>query len=162
MTQTGKNNRTAGTIVATALLTMVLLCVMATPVVADYTTTRHISTGQEIGFFLHGSDGETVVVYYYPNEAGTRKFEAWHTTPIYWDKCAGMTFSWTNNGGQTWHKWRNAPVGFYWPKTKQNLYSGSSNIGYKFEFKIPPKACHNAHGTNCDPPNGLNIQMKIK
>ena len=157
-----KPKRAGREIAVIVLLTMALLCVIAMPAAADYTTTRHISTGQEIGFLLHGSDGETVNVYYYPNEAGTRKFEAWHTTPMYLSKCAGMTFSWTNNGGQTWYKWRNAAVGFYWPKTKQDLYSGSSNIGYKFEFKIPSKMCHNARGTNCDPPSGLNIQMKIK
>ena len=156
------DKRSKGTMAAIVLLTMALFCVTAMPAAADYTTTRHISTGQEIEFFLHGTDGETVVVYYYPNEAGTRKFEAWHTTPIYWNKCASVTFFWTNNGGQTWHKWRKAAVGFYWPKVKQDVYSGSSNIGYKFEFKIPPKACHSAPGTNCDPPHLLNIKMKVK
>ena len=150
-----------GTIVVATLLA-VLLCAMVTPVSADYTTTRYISTGQEISFILDGSGGETVIVYYYPNEAGTRKFEAWHTTLYYWNKHAGMTFSWTDDGGQTWHEWRNAAVGFYWPKVKQDLYSGSSNIGYRFEFKIPSAMCHNIPGSSCDTPDWLNINMKIK
>ena len=156
MTETADGKSKIAVIV---LLTIALLSVTAMRVSAAYTTTRHISTGQGIEFVLHGSDGETAIVYYYPNEAGNRKFEAYHTTPIYWDKCAAMTFSWTNNGGRTWHEWRDAAVGFYWPKVKQNLYSGSSNIGYKFEFKIPPKMCH---GTNCDPPHLLNIRVKVK
>lgn len=162
MTQVQMVGRKSKRTIAVTLLTMVLLCAMATLAAADYTTTRYISTGQEMEFLLHGTDGETAIVYYYPNEAGTRKFEAWHTTPIYWDKCAGMTFSWTNDDGQTWHKWRNAAVGFYWPKTKQDLYSGSSNIGYKFEFKIPPRMCHDAPGVDCSPPHALNIKMRIK
>lgn len=152
---------TVKTVVVTILLLTVALCVMTMPVLADYATTRYISTGQEISFLLYG-DGETAIVYYYPNEAGTRKFEAWNTTPYYWDKCAGMTFSWTDNGGQTWHEWRNAAVGFYWPKVKQDLYSGSSNIGYRFEFKIPPAICHNVPGSNCGAPDLLAISVKIK
>ena len=151
--------RVTGTVVVATLL-LTLLCAIATPVSADYATTYHISTGQEMGFILNG-DGETAVVYYYPNEAGTRKFEAWHATPYYWDKVAGMTFSWTDNGGQTWHEWRDAIVGLYWPKVKQDLYSGSSNIGYKFEFKILGQICHDAPGTNCGAPDWLNINMKV-
>jgi hypothetical protein len=133
----------------------------STAVSADYTTTRYISTGQEISFLLHGSDGETVKVYYYPREKGTRKFEASHNTVYYWDKVAAMTFSWTDNGGQTWHEWRSAPVGYYWPKVKQDLYSGSSNIGYKFEFKILPAPCQDFSRANCNPPDALSIYVKI-
>ncbi len=145
-----------------AAILLIVAVSLAMPVSADYTTTRYISTGQEIAFLLHGSDGETVKVYYYPHEKGTRKFEAWHNTPYYWNKVAAMTFSWTDNGGQTWHEWRNAPVGYYWPKVKQDLYSGSSNIGYKFEFKIPPAVCHDVSGANCNPPDALSIYVKIK
>lgn len=67
-----------------AIMLLAIAVAMTTPASADYTTTRYISTGQEINFLLHGSDGETVkVYYYYPHETGTRKFEAWHNTVYY-------------------------------------------------------------------------------
>lgn len=146
---------------AVTILLAVLFCTMIAPASADYTTTRYINTGQELSFILDGVGGETEIVYYFPNEVGTRKFEAWHATPYYWDKVAGMTFSWTDNNGQTWHEWRNAAVGFYWPKVKQDLYSGSSNIGYKFEFKILSETCYDVPGSNCATADWLNINMKV-
>ncbi len=121
---------------AVAGLLVVAMVAMAMPTVsAGYTTQYRVLTGQQISFFLHAADGEIVEVYYWPNEVGNRKFEAWHSTLYYWDKAAAMSFYWTDNGGKTWNLWRNAAVG-YWPKTTQNLYSGSTNIGYKFVFKV--------------------------
>lgn len=116
-------------------LLMAAMAAAAVPVKAEYTTRYLINTGQEISFLLHGSDDERVEVIYYPNQVGNRKFEAWHSTPLYLAESAGMSFYWTDNNAQTLHLWRKAAVGFYWPKTTENLYSGSTNIGYRFVFK---------------------------
>ncbi|MBU3925430.1 hypothetical protein KJ854_05895 [Patescibacteria group bacterium] len=125
-----------GRIESFAVIGLLILAGFAmTPnVAAGYTTQYRISTGQEISFMLHGADGELAEVYYWPNQIGNRGFTAWHATPYYWYEAAAMSFYWTDNGGATWNQWRNAAVG-YWPKTVQTLYSGSTNIGYKFVFK---------------------------
>jgi len=114
---------------------MVLATIVVMTMPASATTNSYwIHTGEEISFMLY--KGDTAEVYYYPNEVGNRQFQAWHTNLYYWDKCAPMSFYWTNNYGYQWNWWRNSCVGCYWPKVTQNLWSGSTDIGYKFVFKL--------------------------
>jgi hypothetical protein len=79
-------------------------------------------------------DGDTANVYFFPKAAGTVELTAWHSTYLYWDKVAAMSFYWRDNSvpNDPWHQWRNAAVGFLWPEVEQSLYSGSSTIQYKF------------------------------
>lgn len=117
-----------------AVLLIVALCAVVAPATAtkEYT----ISTGEEICIYLTVDENDTVV-YYSPQEQGNRMFKAWHTSFLNYDKVAGMTFYWTDTSvsNHQWHSWRNTGVGFYWPKTTQNLYSGSNTIAYKFAFR---------------------------
>lgn len=120
--------------IAVVILLTIALCAMATPATAtkEYT----ISTGEEICIFLTVDENDAVV-YYSPQEQGNRMFEAWHTAFLNYGKVAGMTFYWTDTSvpNHQWHEWRNTAVRFYWPKTTQNLYSGSNTIAYKFAFR---------------------------
>ncbi len=135
MTQTDKKGKTTRTIVAVALLTMALLCVMAMPATARTVVHPSIVTGQETGFCLYPD--EIAEIHYFPNEQGNKMFTTWHTNLWMYDQAAAMTFYWKDmaNPNDQWHEWRDASVGCYWPKTTQNLYSGSSTIGYKFAFQ---------------------------
>ena len=127
------NKNRFGTLAAAVLL-IAALCATTMPVSAtkEYT----ISTGEEICIFLTVNENDAVV-YYFPQEQGNRMFKSWHTSWLNYGKAAGMTFYWTDTSvpNRQWHAWRNAAVGFYWPKTVQNLYSGSDTIAYKFAFR---------------------------
>jgi len=48
-----------------------------------------------------------------------------------------VEFAWKDMGNPNdqWHVWKSAMVEYSWPKTKQNLYSGSDTIGYRFLYK---------------------------
>ena len=61
-----ENRNRTGAIVAVALLTMVLLCVMATPAAAVYTETTHASYNTKV----HTADGKWhyALVYYIPHD----------------------------------------------------------------------------------------------
>ncbi len=121
---------------AVATLLITALCAMATMPAAAATREYTIFTGEEICIFLTVDENDAVV-YYSPQEQGNRMFKAWHTAMLNYNKAAGMTFYWTDTSvsNHQWHAWRNACVGFYWPKTTQNLYSGSNTIAYKFGFR---------------------------
>lgn len=115
----------------------VLRVVPLTFSVAMFTSTsaqaadRVIHTGEN-SFMIW--DGDTANVYFYPNAAGTVELTAWHTSYVYYNKVAAMSFYWRDNSvpNDPWHQWRNAAVGYTWPKLEQSLYSGSSSIQYKF------------------------------
>lgn len=121
-------------ILAIAGLLMVAMVVATMPAEANTIVYAPIITGQETGFVLYPDD--LAVIYYFPRQQGNRMFTAWHTNLVALDQAAGMDFYWkdTSNPNDYWHLWRHAAVG-YWPKTSQNLYSGSNTIGYKFEFR---------------------------
>jgi len=121
-----------------AILLIVAVFAMAMPVSAVKTET--LTTGQETGFWVWG--GETVEVYYSPNQQGNKMFSTWHQS--FYNFCCedGLTkvnFYWKDNSkpNDQWHSWRSAAVGYYplIPKTTQNLYSGSSSICYKFVYQ---------------------------
>ncbi len=96
-----------------------------------YAADHIISTGENT-FVIW--DGDTANVYFFPNESGTVELTAWHTSFVYWDKVAAMSFYWRDNSvpNDPWHQWRNTAVGYIWPKVEQSLDSGSSTIQYKF------------------------------
>lgn len=112
-------------------LAIAMSAVSTNAIATDY----WVSTGEEIGFGL--SNGELVNVYYSPQEQGTREFTSWHSTIAAWNKVAGMSFYYrdTSIPNDPWHWWRNAAVGYIWPKVEQSLYSGSTTIEYKFSFR---------------------------
>lgn len=100
-----------------------------------FATDYIVNTGEEINFVL--TEEGQCIVYYYPEEQGTRTFTSWHSTAIAWDKVAAVTFYYRDIAvpNDPWHSWDNKAVGYLWPKTTQSLYSGSSTIQYKFVFQ---------------------------
>ena len=110
---------------------MTLSLISTNAIAANYTVT----TGEEIDFMLYNSDMSTV--YYAPQEQGTTDFTSWHSTLAAFDKVAAMSFYYrdTSIPNDPWHWWRNAAVGYLWPKVAQSLYSGSDTIEYKFTFQ---------------------------
>lgn len=116
---------------------LVFQVILMVSLVAVFTTTsaqaadRVIHTG-ETTFVVW--DGDPANIYFFPNAAGTVEFTAWHTSYVYYDKVAAISFYWRDNSipNDPWHQWRNAAIGYVWPKLEQSLYSGSSSIQYKF------------------------------
>jgi len=128
------NTRLVGSqkvILVLALMTGMFFSSLVRANTIEYT----VQTGETIVVMLPQDD--TAIVYYSPHEQGTRWFTSWHESALYWDKVAAMTFYWRDSSvpNDPWHSWRNAAVGFLWPKVEQSLYSGSNTIEYKFVFK---------------------------
>ena len=135
----GKRNKT--TILAVLLLIVAMFATVTT-VEAREVVRAPLITGQQTGFWLYS--GDTVEINYYPYQQGNKMFFTWHESLYHlWyadDPKFGLTkvdFYWKDmsNPNDQWHHWRTANVEYYWPKTTQNLYSGSSSIGYKFVYK---------------------------
>ena len=108
--------RTTWTIVATGLLTMVLLCVMATPVAATYTETAYASYKKTV---WTGWNPHIVLGYYVPHD--TLKFpldEGDNYRPYvgglnYW--VVGQLGS-PDNNPQTWDYYSRTQVNANWDK----------------------------------------------
>jgi len=94
--------------------------------------------------FTGDVDNYRYLMYYYPNEKGTRTFQIWHESFIGWDKLVLVEAFWSSDG-KKWNKFTQKSVNFYPLKRKISLYSGSSNIRYMFLVGVP------------DQPNGPSI-----
>lgn len=99
------------------------------------TTVRPLYTNQQLDFLLY--PGETVEVHYYPHMTGNKMFYSWHSGMTSLDKVAFVTFYWTDTSkpNDVWHAWKNTAVGYMYPLTSQNLYSGSTSIGFMIKYK---------------------------
>lgn len=136
----GKENKTR----ILAVMGLLIVAMFATVTMAEAQTIVRpsLTIGQETGFWLH--PGDTVEINYCPYEQGNKMFSTWHEDLSYLFKEDNpsygppiVEFAWKDMGNPNdqWHVWRSAAVEYYWPKTTQNLYSGSDTIGYRFRFK---------------------------
>ncbi|NOY35592.1 MAG: hypothetical protein GXP44_01575 [bacterium] len=114
---------------------VLMISALSAPAVWAETSEYTIQTDETLVIMLYKND--TAIVYYSPCEQGTRWFTSWHESALYWNKVAAMTFYWRDSSipDDPWHSWRDASVGFLWPKVEQSLYSATHNIEYKFVFK---------------------------
>ena len=130
-----------GTLVIVGLL-IVAMFAIAMPVEAKTVVLPALVTGQETSFMIY--EGDTVEISYSPGQQGNKMFYTWHESLYHvWhadDPGFGLTkvnFYWKDlsNPNDPWHHWRSASVNYVWWTTTQNLYSGSSSIGYKFVYQ---------------------------
>lgn len=122
------------------VLAIITITAMSAAVEARTIVKAPIVIGQETGFVFYPED--TVEICLFPNQAGNLEFTTYHSNLMQgWkvdDPGAGLVvvdFYWKDTAGDNqWHHWRSASVNCYWPKTEQNLYSGSNTICYKFVY----------------------------
>lgn len=119
------------------LLALTMLVAMSTAVEARTIVRAPIIIGQEAEFVFYPED--TVEICLFPNQAGNLEFTTWHSNLLQgWngEGLVAVSFYWKDTAGDNqWHHWRDSTVHCYWPKTEQNLYSGSNTICYKFVYK---------------------------
>lgn len=119
------------------VLAIITTMAMSTAVEARTIVRAPIIIGQETGFVFYPED--TVEICLFPNQAGNLEFTTWHSNLLQGSIGEGLvsvSFYWKDTAGDNqWHHWKDDTVRCYWPKTRQNLYSGSNTICYKFVYK---------------------------
>lgn len=128
-------------IIVAIILVIIMTLAISMTVKADTIIKAPIIIEQETGFVF--CSGDIVEICLFPNQAGNLEFTTWHSNLLQgWDignPNAGLVvvnFYWKDTAGDNqWHYWRSDSVNCYWPKVKQNLYSGSNTVCYKFVYK---------------------------